>query len=306
MIADRRAFLKMLPAAGLLAACGKASKIRLALNWKPDPQFGGFYAADYVKHGLDVDVLPGGAGTPTVQMIGAGSVEFGVVAADEIVLARSQGNDVVGLFAVFQENPQGIMAHASRRLNSLEDVLKSGTLAIQSGLPYARILKKKFSFDHVKIVPSPAGDLTAFLNDKNFAQQCFIMDEPLHAKRRGVDVKVFPVSDIGYNPYTTVLATSGEYLRKNPELAQKMVNAVREGWRAYLDNAGPVNAKMHALNPTMEMDSYNEIAAAQKPLIEANPLGKMTKERWETLVSQLKELGDIAKAPGAGECYRDL
>ena len=85
-----------------------------------------------------------------------------------------------------------------------------------------------------------------------------------------------------------------------------MVNAAREGWRAYLDNAGPANAKMHALNPTMEMDSYNEIAAAQKPLIESNVLGKMTKERWETLVSQLKELGDIAKAPAAGECYRDL
>ena len=62
------------------------------------------------------------------------------------------------------------MAHASRKLNSLADVLKSGTLAIQSGLPYARILKKKFGFDHVKVVPSPAGDLTAFLNDENFAQ----------------------------------------------------------------------------------------------------------------------------------------
>jgi len=27
--------------------------------------------------------------------------------------------------------------------------------------------------------------------------------------------------------------------------------AVREGWRAYLDNASPTNAKMNALNPSM-------------------------------------------------------
>src|SRR3954463_13716145 len=101
----RRSFLKMVPAAGLVVGCGKASKIRLALNWKPNPEFGGFYAAEYAKHGLDVELLPGGAGTPTVQMIGAGSAEFGIVAGDEILLARARGNDVVALFAVFQQNP---------------------------------------------------------------------------------------------------------------------------------------------------------------------------------------------------------
>jgi NitT/TauT family transport system substrate-binding protein len=302
----RRSFLKVVPVAGFLAACGKASKIRLALNWKPDPEFGGFYASDYAKHGLDVEILPGGAGTPTVQMIGAGSAEFGIVAADEILLARAQGNDVVALFAAFQNNPQGIMAHASRNLKSIADVLKSGTLAIQSGLPYARLLQKKFGFDHVKIVPSPGGDLTAFLNDPNFAQQCFITAEPLQAKHRGVDVTVFPVSDIGYNPYTTVLATSGDLLRKHPDMAANIVTAVREGWRAYLDNPAPTNQRMHALNPTMDESSYAEIAAAQKSLIEFNPLGKMTTERWDTLARQLKDLGDIPQAPPADQCFRDL
>ena len=81
----RRKFLKVLPAAGILAACGKSSKLRLALNWKPDPEFGGFYAADYAKQGLDVEILPGGSGTPTVQMIGAGSAEFGIIQADELL-----------------------------------------------------------------------------------------------------------------------------------------------------------------------------------------------------------------------------
>lgn len=302
----RRSFLKMMPAAGILAACNKTKKIRLALNWKADPEFGGFYAADYAKNGLEVEILPGGAGTPTVQMIGAGSAEFGIVSADEILLARARGNDVVALFAAFQNNPQGIMAHASRKLESIDDVLKGGTLAIQSGLPYARMLRKQFSFDHVKIVPSPGGDLTAFLNDENFAQQCFVTAEPLQARRRGVDVKVFPVSDIGYNPYTTVLATSGDMLRKNPDMAKSMVAASREGWRGYLDNPAATNERMHALNPTMDTASFAEIAEAQKDLIEANPLGRMTKERWDTLAAQLRELGDIPKAPPADECFREL
>src|ERR1700722_13721293 len=119
----RRTFLKTVPALGLLTSCAKSARTKLALDWKPEPEFGGFYAAPYSKHGLDVDILPGGAGTPTVQMIGAGSVDFGIVSADEIILARSHGNDVVALFAVYQDNPTGIMAHASRNLTSIGDEL---------------------------------------------------------------------------------------------------------------------------------------------------------------------------------------
>jgi NitT/TauT family transport system substrate-binding protein len=142
----RRSFLQAAPLLGLLAACGKSAKIKLALDWKPEPEFGGFYAAPYTQHGLDVEILPGGAGTPTVQMVGAGSVDFGIVSGDEVVLARSHGNDVVALFAVFQNNPAGIMAHASRNLTNIGDVLKEGTLAIQSGLPFARLLARKYGF----------------------------------------------------------------------------------------------------------------------------------------------------------------
>jgi NitT/TauT family transport system substrate-binding protein len=290
----------------LLAACGKPARTRLVLNWKPDPQFGGFYASPFAAHGLDVEILPGGAGTPSVQMIGAGSAEFGIVSADELVVARAGGNDVVALFAVFQDCPQGIMAHASRRLTSIGEVVKDGTLAIQSGLPYARILKKKFGFEHVNVVPSPGGDISAFLRDEKFAQQCFVMSEPLQARHAGADVTVFPVKDLGYNPYTTVLATSGAQLKADPQRAGAMVAAVREGWRTYLNDAASTNAKMHELNPSMDAAAFAEVAQAQKPFIEGATLGVMTDARWSELIGQLKELGDIPQAMPAQDCFRNL
>ncbi len=307
----RRTFLKAVPALAILASCGKSSKIKLALNWKPEPEFGGFYAAPYSKHGLDVEILPGGAGTPTVQMVGAGSVDFGIVSADEIVLARSHGNDVVALFAVYQDNPAGIMAHASRNLTTIGDVFKDGTVALQSGLPYARLLEKKFGFSHVKVVPSPNGDITSFLNDEKFAQQCYLTSEPIAARRKGVSVKTFAISEIGYNPYSTVLATSGESLRKNPDTAKAMVAAVREGWRAYLDDSKPANQEMNKLNPSMDAATFAEVAEVQKPFIETdatrrNGLGIMSKERWETLIAQFKELGDISQTIPADDCFRTM
>jgi NitT/TauT family transport system substrate-binding protein len=308
----RRRFLTIAPALGWLAACrNKSAKIRLALNWKAEPEAGGFYAAPYSKHGLDVEILQGGAGTPTVQMIGAGSVEFGIVEADELIIARSKGNPVVGLFAVYQNSPVGIMVHAERNLTSIGDVLKDGTLAVEQGLPFVQLLKKEYGFEHVRIVPPTGGDLTAFQADPKFAQQCFITSEPLAARRKGMKVKVFPVSDIGFNPYTNVLAASDETLRKDPAMVKAMLEAVREGWRAYLDNPQPINVRMHQLNPSMDFETFEEVARAEKPLIEDDDtrrdgLGTMNQQRWETLIGQLKELGDIPQAIPAGECFRQV
>lgn len=307
----RRELLGLTPLAVLLAGCGKSEKIRLALNWKPEPEFGGFYAAPYAKYGLNVDILPGGAGTPTVQMVGAGSAEFGIVEADELILARSKGNPVVALFAVYQKSPVGIMVHAERGAKSLADVLKDGTLAVQKGLPFVRMLEKMYGFEHVRIVPSPGGDLSAFQADPKFAQQVFVTAEPLAAKRKGIAVQVFPVSDMGFNPYANVMATREDYLKKNAATVESMVKAVREGWRAYLDDPKPANAKMHALNPSMDEATFAEVAEAQKPFIEdqdtqRDGLGTMNQQRWEALIAQLKDLGDIPMAIPAEDCFRNL
>jgi NitT/TauT family transport system substrate-binding protein len=59
----------------------------------------------------------------------------------------------------------------------------------------------------------------------------------------------------------------------------------------------------------MAPEVFAEVADAQKPFIDTdetrlNGLGSMTKERWETLIAQLKEIGDIQKAPASEDCYR--
>jgi NitT/TauT family transport system substrate-binding protein len=218
---------------------------------------------------------------------------------------------VVALFAVFQDNPLALMAHASRKAEAIGDLFKGGTLAIQKGLPFARLLEKQYPFDKVKVVPSPGGDLSAFLHDPMFVQQVFLTSEYLTAKRQGADAKVFPISATGFNPYSTVVATSGDYLRKNPGVAKDMVAAFHEGWRAYLDNPKSVDERMNQLNPSMSLDGFAATAEAQKPLIEneetkRNGLGSMTRQRWLTLIAQIEGLGDIQRVPSPDDCFQNL
>ena len=293
------------------------TKVTLQLNWKPEPQFGGFYAAaldggPFRARNLDVAVSPGGSGTPTVQMVGAGKADFAVVSADEVVIARANGNDVVALLAVYQDCPQGLMTRASRGFQQIGDVFKAGgTVAMQKGLPYAQLLEKQFGFDKVKVVPTPAGDLSVFLKDETFTQQCFVTSEPLAARKAGVETKTFLVKEVGYNPYTTVLVARGDLVRKNPKLARDVALACREGWEAYLKDPAPANAAMLKLNPSMDAATMAESAKVQEPLIltdeaKAHGVGHMTLGRWEQIVKQLTELKVVEKAVPAGECFVDL
>jgi NitT/TauT family transport system substrate-binding protein len=281
-------------------------KTSIALNWKPEPEFGGFYAAEtsgaYKKHGLEVALLPGGSGTPVIQMIAAGKVDFGINSADEVLMARSYGQPVVALFAVYQTNPQCVMAHPERGFKNLADVFKSdGTLAIERGLPYTQYLLNKFGAKpKVNMVPYTGGVAT-FLRDKNFSQQCFAASEPLEAKKKA-KVQVFLVAEEGFNPYTAVLTTREDVIKKNPKLVKEVVEAVREGWREYLDHPDAANKLMAGLNKAMDPATFKESAEAQKPLVETAEtkkigLGKMTQLRWDQLARQLVELKVIEKKP---------
>src|SRR4051794_35740882 len=128
---------------------GGKSKVKVQLNWVPEPEFGGIYAARsmgaYDKQNLEVEISAGGPSVPVLQVVASGQMDFGVVGADDVVLARARGVDVVAVFATFQHSPLGVMVHGARGIEKLED-LKSGTLAIEPGLPFAQWLKKKYTF----------------------------------------------------------------------------------------------------------------------------------------------------------------
>ena len=289
-------------------------KVRLTLDWKPEPEFGGFYAAQqngaFDKAGLDVDLKPAGEGAPTWQLVATGKTEFATTAADQVLIARSQGADVVALFAVYQTSPQGIMVHQSRGFTKLADVFShDGVLAAEDDT-WLSYVRGKFPDARVKLV-GYSGGVGAFLARQDYSQQCFVTSEPLVARKQGGDPQTFLIAEAGYNPYTTVLIASGDTVRGKANLVKGMVNACRAGWRAYLDDPSAANAVMGKLNADMDGETFTQAAAAQKPLIETdetrqNSLGYMSKQRWLDLAGQLVDLKVIDRAPAAEECFVNL
>jgi NitT/TauT family transport system substrate-binding protein len=277
--------------------------VTLQLNWTPEPEFGGFYAAVHDKlyehEGLDVTIKAGGAGVQTWKMVATGDVPFAIAEGGEILRARLKDADLVALYAVYQTSPQALMVHKASGVTSLEQIFTSGKIkkvAMESGLPYVKFLEKKYGFGKVEVVQH-GGNLSLFLNDPKMAQQCFAFAEPLSAKEKGVEVTAFSTAEAGFNPYIAVVITSRKYLTEHRAVVDGFVRATRAGWKAYLDDARPTNDYLKTQQATMTVDAMNQAADLQKPYVvgdgQTKYLGYMSDERWKAFAQQLHDLGEI-------------
>ncbi|MEY4615518.1 MAG: hypothetical protein RJB66_478 [Pseudomonadota bacterium] len=275
------------------------SLTELALNWKAEPEFGGFYEAIPLlrNQGIELKISEGGSSSPTIQMLGAKQVPLAIVSGDELVTARDRGIDLVAVFAVYQTNPQGLMVKETTPFKTIEQLLNapSMTIGMQMGLPYVAYLKKKFPNIKARLVPYQGG-IGPFLAQKDYAQQCFVTAEALAANKAGTKVRTFTLDQVGFNPYLTVVAVHKDSLLKNKLEITKIVSAFRVGWENYLKNPIATDKLMNKLNPSMTLETFSESGKAQLSLIKPTEnfaVGSMTAVRWKTLADQLKDLGLI-------------
>ncbi len=296
------------------------SQTKIALNWKAEPQFGGFYQAQLnaklntqldnqlnakLHNQAQFEILEGGSGTPTIQMLTFGKVDYAIVSAEEILISNEKNpkNQVVALFAVFQTNPQAWITRKDRGLKSIGDILNSpGILAAQSGLTYAQFLKKKYPNSKVKWVPYTGG-ISGLVTEKNYTQQGFFTSEPFLAEKQGIEVSTFLIADEGFNPYTTVVAVRKTDLEKNRASIQKVISALKKGWQDYLKDPKTTNESMAKINKSMDLATFQKSADAQKPLIETSDLGSMKVERWDSLIKTLVNLKVLKKPLNAKDQF---
>lgn len=303
MARTMRHFL-ILMAALMLAACGSdekqapaadgLTKVSLVLNWFPEAEHGGFYAAlhegYYREAGLDVTIVPGGVNVPVVALVTQGKNEFGVVNADRVILGRAEGADVVALAAPIQTSPRCILVHEESDIKSFEELTEL-KLAVNSNDAFSMYLQKKYPLKGVQLVPY-TGNVATFLTTKNMAQQGYNISEPFAAEAQGVKTRVLMLADAGYNPYTSLIIAKSDYIRANPDVAKRFVEASLKGWAKYVESPDATNAEITKLNPQMNAEILRFGAKELGPMVAVagTPIGTMTADRWKFLVATLEDL----------------
>jgi NitT/TauT family transport system substrate-binding protein len=276
------------------AASGELTKVRYGTNWYAQAEHGGFYQAVatgiYEEYGLDVTIQMGGPQVNGTQLLMGDAIDFFMGYASDAIKAVEEGIPKLTVAAIFQKDPQILVAHPDVGVQDLAD-LKGKPIYISSAanVTYWPFLKAKYGFTDDQIRPYNFNS-GPFLADKNAAQQGYLSSEPLSiSKEGGFDPVVFLLADYGYSPYSTTIECKRELVEQNPDLVQRFVDASIKGWYSYLeDDPTPANELIKQDNPEMTdeqiaygIEKMKEYGIVTSGDAETMGIGAMTDDRWK-------------------------
>lgn len=252
-----------------LGAAQAQEKFTYMTNWYAQAEHGGFYQAVatglYKKAGLDVTIKMGGPQVNIVQMMAAGQGDCVMGSSDlQMVQVREGGVPVTTVAAVFQKDPQVLIAHDD--VKKFED-LKGKTILIASSAQrgYWPWLKTKFGFTDAQTRPYTF-NIQPFVADNNVAQQGYLTSEPYAIQKAGVKATTLMFSDFGFPAYATTVSCMNKTVKDRSKVVAAFVKASMEGWKSYLADPAPGNVLIKKDNPSMTDDQLAYSVAKLKEM----------------------------------------
>jgi NitT/TauT family transport system substrate-binding protein len=275
---------------------GELDKIAVVLSWSPQPAQGGLFAAQYKgffeEYGLEVELVPSGPRVPRKPMLASGDVQFGMLSADEILISREEGLNLVALYSTMQQNPLGFVYHQDQPLTDFTD-LAGRTVFVAPGQAWWQFILDKYD---LTLTEQAYQGLAPFLADATSVTQGFLTSEPFYAEAEGVSVGFLPIEQSGWSTYMNMIATTDEFIASQPDVVDRFVKASVAGWQYYMENPDEINSEILKLNELATPEAQQYDTERLIPLLRAGDtathgLGYINPARWEELGSQLKASG---------------
>jgi NitT/TauT family transport system substrate-binding protein len=307
----KRAALAAAVATAICASAGAQQraldKVSFGTNWLAEGEHGGFYQAladgTYKKYGLDVTIVPGGPNVNNRILLPVGKLDF-YMSANTLqgFDAVEQNIPTIAVAAMFQKEPQVLMAHPGQGIESFVDLKKLTLFISREGVAsYFQWLKAEFGFSEAQVKPYTSNP-QPFLADKRSAMQGYVTSEPYAIETQaGFKPKVFLIADQGFNSYSTLIETRRDLVEKRPELVQRFVDASILGWANYLygDNRA-ANALIKRQNPEMTdgLLAYALATMKQHGIVDSGAalalgIGAMTDSRMKDFFEKMVRAGVV-------------
>ena len=247
--------MKVLRVAGLalalVALAGPshaAESVNLILNWTPTADHSPFYYAKaqgwYAKAGIDLSIEVGkGSGVSSLK-VGSGGSPFGIADLATMLVARSKGADVVALMSIYANTGQTFYWLKSYGVNGAKD-FPGHKIGNPPG-DASRVMWPAFAkaagitADAVSFVNvGPTAKIAALKSHTVDIISDFYNEHDLKVIEFGSDLGFVNWKDIGLNPYGNSLIVNGEFLEKNPKLAEDFVKISQKAFAACVADVSP-------------------------------------------------------------------
>jgi NitT/TauT family transport system substrate-binding protein len=234
----------------VLGACGEkekpAEEVTYRLKWLFNISVVGDLWADahgnFTRHGLKVNVKPGGPEKDAIKELEMGHAQFGVASADQVIRAVSKGSPIVVLAQLFQVNPLHWIYRPDRTPLRTPLDLKGKTIGITHGgndetIMRALLAKYDIREDQVKLY-SVRYDYTPFYQGKVDLwplyrnAQAPIIGEKL--RKAGERFDLLSPNGLGIQFVANSVITTQKMLDERPDTVKRFTKALIEAWREAL------------------------------------------------------------------------
>jgi NitT/TauT family transport system substrate-binding protein len=284
-------------------------QVTFGTNWVAEGEHGGFYQAladgTYKKYGLDVTIVPGGPNANNRMLLLVDKLDF-YLSANTLQGFDAVENNIplVEVAAMFQKDPQVLIAHPDQGIDTFEDLKKLTLFISKEGVAtYFQWLKADYGFSDSQVKPYTFNP-QPFLADKRSAMQGYVTSEPFAIEQQGkFKPKVFLLADQGFSAYSTLVETRSELVKTKPDLVQRFVDASIVGWYNYIygDNSA-ANALIKSQNPEMTdaLLAYSVAKMKEYGIVDSGDskklgIGAMTDARMKDFFDKMVRAG-VAKA----------
>jgi len=285
----------------------KLDKVSFGTNWVAEAEHGGFFQAvadgTYKKYGLDVTIVPGGPNVNNRMLMTSGKIEF-FMSANTLQQFDAVANNVptVAIAAIFQKDPQVLLAHPESNVKKLEDLKPLTLFVSKEGVAtYFQWLKSEYGFDENKVKPYTFNP-QPFLADMKSAMQGYVTSEPYAVEKEAkFKPTIVLLADNGFNTYSTLIETRKALVEDKPDLVQRFVDASVIGWYTYIygDNSAG-NAMIKKLNPDMtdELLTYSVAKMKEYGIVDSgdavkNGIGAMSDARMASFFDKMVKAGVV-------------
>ena len=228
----------------------ETEKLTFVLDWTPNTNHTGLYVAQslgyFEDQGLEVEIVqPPEDGANT--LVASGKAQFGVSFQDSMApgVAGDNALPVTAVAALIQHNTSGIVSRKGEGMDRPKGMegKKYATWdgPIEVAMIQNAVEKDGGDFSKVEMIPSTVTDEVSALESKSVdAIWIFYAWAGVKFELSGIDTDYFAFKDINpvFDYYTPVVIANNDFLKDEPETAEKFLTALRDGYEYAIENPG--------------------------------------------------------------------
>jgi NitT/TauT family transport system substrate-binding protein len=312
----RRAALALAFATLSAGVAHAQDKVVMRINFTPwamhAQYYGGLAQGIYKAEGIDLEIRPPSAGQQNEVFIATGREQFGVANADGFIRARGGGLPVVAIMADEPDTPFSVITLKKDKYTSPSQLKGKKISWFQSnvkGLLEPLLVKGGLTRNDIEYVNVARGAevqmLAAGQVDAIFG---YHFGQALTLDMRGFPTDVMPLKDHGVSFYGTVIYTSEQLLKSNPDLVKRFVRATIKSLIWTASNKEAAVAEVVKVSPDrdlkLETKKLEIIYGLYNTPDYAQRFGLMNDAKWQSSIDVLAaESTDLTKKPTPKEMY---